>query len=351
MNSHLGKSLIVFLVMVLGLTGCGNQAAPPQPMEAAAPLSPTNTTVPPTPTDEPTLPPTSTSVPPLPTATQALPPVCLSIEPQETSSELKPKEVVSEMVAALNTGDVATAMSFFAEDAKGYVFGLPPNPFQSMNGREEVCRLLAGYANNNVEWELTNLFSINAFGGADVSAKSNIGLDEYRQLGIASIQFLDKFLVREGKITEYEAWLAEGSLDQLREVLPEIAFTNPDTSSEMPGSEITIVFSNHSCTYEGPSAWQSGYIDFTINVLDHKDVQNALLSINVDEGYDVFDLAVALIGETPMWVHYSRIFDHDYYDTSTNQYLISEGGKRHLVCLGGDRGWVIGIFGPFEVIP
>jgi len=112
-----------------------------------------------------------------------------------------------------------------------------------------------------------------------------------------------------------------------------------------------MVYSNHSCTYEGPSVWQSGYIDFTIKVLDHKDVKTALLSINVNEGYDVFDLAVALSGESPSWVNYTRLFGHDYYDTSTNQYLVSEGGKRHLVCLGGDRGWVIGIFGPFEVIP
>ena len=351
MNTHIRKFLIVFLVMVMGVIGCAPRAIPPQPTEAAAPLSPTNTSAPPTPTVEPTLPPTSTSVPPAPTATLPLPPVCQSLETHETSSELKPKEVVSEMVLALNTGDVATAMSFFAEDAKGYVFGVPPNSFQFMLGKEEICRFLVGYADNNVDWELTNLFSINSFGGADVSAKSNIGLDDYRQLGIASLQFLDKFLVRDGKITEYEAWLAEGSLDQLREVLPEVAFTNPDTSSEMPGSEITMVYSDHSCTYEGPTVWQAGNIDFTIKVLDHKDVQTALLTINVDEGYDVFDLAVALIGETPMWVHYSRLFGFDYYDTSTNQYLVSEGGKRHLVCLGGDRGWVIGIYGPFDVIP
>jgi len=333
MNTHIRKYLIVFLVLVIGVIGCTPQATP--------------------------LSPTSTSAPPTPTSTPPLPPVCQSLATQDPSPELNPKDVVSGMVLALNGGDVATAMSYFAEDARGYVIGVPPNSLKSMSGKEEVCRFLVGYANNNVEWELTNLFSINAFGGSDVISNSNIGFDDYGELGIASLQFNEKFLVHDGKITEYEAWLVKSSLAQLREVLPEITFTNPDTSPEIPGSEVTMVISNHTCNYEGPTAWQSGYIDFTIKVLDHKDVKTGLFIVNLHDGFDVFDLAVVLIGERPSWVSYSNIFEPDYYDTSTKQQLIpaeqrsdsTEGGERYLVCVGGDRGWVIGLFGPFEVIP
>lgn len=333
MNTHIRKFLIVFLVLVIGVIGC---------TPLTTPLSPT-----------------STSTPPTPTSTPPLPPVCQSLATQDPSPELNPKDVVSGMVLALNGGDVATAMSYFAENARVFVFGVPPNSFQFMLGKEEICRFLVGYTNNNVEWELTNLFSINAFGGSDVISNSNIGFDDYRELGIASLQFNEKFLVHDGKITNYEAWLEKSSLAQLREVLPEITFTNPGTSSEIPGSEVTMIFSNHTCTYEGPAAWQSGYIDFTIKVLDHKDVKNALLIINLDDGFDGLDLAVSLIGETPPWLKRSLIFDSDYYDTSTKHKLVSaeqlsdstEGGERYLVCVGGDRGWVIGLFGPFEVIP
>jgi hypothetical protein len=74
MNAHIRKFSIVFLVMVIGVIGCTPRATTPQPTETAAPLLPLNTSAPPTPTMEPTL-----------------PPVCQSLETQDTPSELKPK--------------------------------------------------------------------------------------------------------------------------------------------------------------------------------------------------------------------------------------------------------------------
>jgi hypothetical protein len=337
MNAHIRKFSIVFLVMVIGVIGCTPQATPPQPTEAAAPLSPTNT-----------------SAPPTPTATPPLPPVCQSLETRDTSSELTAKDVVSAMVLALNTGDIAKAMSFFAEDARVFVLGVPPDGYQSMLGKEEICRFLAGYADNNVEWELTGLFSVPSFGGSSVTANSNIGLDDYRALGVISLQFIEKFWLFDGKIVEYSAYLYVDSLTQLRDVLPEITFTKPDTSSATPGSEVTVVISNHISTYEGPSVWQSGYIDFTIEIMDHKDEEYGCFNVHIDEGFDVFDLASALnpTGIRPAWARYRNIFDFGYWDTNTKQHHISAGGlgEMYLVCMGR-RDTIIGLFGPFEVNP
>lgn len=344
MNTLIRKFSIVFLVMVIGVIGCTPQAAP---------LSPTRTSAQPTPTVEPTLPPTRTSAPPTPTATPPLPPVCQSLETRDTSSELTAKDVVSAMVLALNTGDIAKAMSFFAEDARVFVLGVPPNGYQSMLGKEEICRFLAGYADNNVQWELTGLFSVPSYGGSSVSALSNIGLDVYRALGVISLQFIEKFWVFDGKIAEYSTYLHQGSLAQLRDVLPEIAFAKLDTSSEIPGSEVTVVISNHISTYEGPTMWQSGDIDFKIDIKDHQDEEYGCFNVNIDEGFDVFDLASALnpTGIRPIWARYRIIFDLGYWDTSTKQHHISaDGGEMYLACMGR-RDTIIGLFGPFEVIP
>jgi hypothetical protein len=342
-NTQIVRLFIIFLI--IGLIGCTPQAATLQLTEATAPLSPTNTSVLPTNTSVP---------PPTPTATSPLPPVCQFLEPQETSSELKPKEVVSEMVEILNTGDVATAMSYFAEDARVFVLGVPPNGYQVMFGKEEICRFLAGYADNNVEWELTDLFSVPSYGGSSVSAFSNIGLDVYRELGVISLQFIEKFWLFDGKIVEYSAYLHVDSLTQLRDVLPEIAFTKPDTSSATPGSEVTVVISNNLSTYEGSTMWQSGYIDFTIEIIDHKDEEYGCFNVHIDEGFDVFDLASALnpTGIRPAWARYRIIFDFGYWDTSTKQHHISAGGlgEMYLVCMGR-RDTIIGLFGPFEVNP
>jgi hypothetical protein len=258
------------------------------------------------------------------------------------------------MVLALNTGDVAKAMSFFAEDARVFVLGVPPNGYQSMLGKEEICRFLAGYADNNVEWELTGLFSVPSYGGSSVTALSNIGLDVYRALGVISLQFIEKYWVFDGKIAEYSTYLHQGSLAQLRDVLPEIAFAKPDTSSEIPGSEVTVVIANHIGIYEGPSVWQSGDMDFTIDIKDHQDEEYGCFNVHIDEGFDVFDLASALnpTGIRPVWARYRNIFDFGYWDTSTKQHHISAGGdgEMYLVCMGR-RDTIIGLFGPFEVIP
>lgn len=334
MHTQSGKFIIVCGILVIGLISCTtSQATPLLPTETATPQ-----------------PPTSTPTPLPPTVTPTLPPVCQSLEIQDTPSEFKASDVVSEMVVGLNTGDISKAMSFFAEDARIYIFGVPPNGFQSIIGKEEICRFLADYASNNAEWEINIFSSVNSSGGVFLTARSKIWLDVYRELEVAPFQFFEKYFVVDGKIVEYSSWMQEESLAKLRPVLAEILSPKPDTSSEIPGSEITVVFSDKTCVYEGPVVWKSGDIDFTIEVIDQKDVLTGFVLINLDEGYDIFDLAVATAFGRPMWVRYTDIFDSQYWDTETAQHNVT-GSPKYLMCFGGELNSLIGLLGPFEVKP
>jgi len=284
--------------------------------------------------------------------TPTLPAVCQSLELQETPSDLSGEEVISNMVERLNAGDVVGAMAYFAEDAHIYIMAIPPVVYEENFGKEAICRTWANYVSDNLKLEFTNTTLNNTESGEFITAKSAVWLDSYLQFGAASIELNENILVKDGKIVEYSRWLSKESLAQLRTVLPNDYFLRPEPvpgiSSTTSGSEFDVIFSDISCEYNGPAVWESGFLDINVEVKD--DHEYALVFVYLQEGTDIFDIAVA-----------SNV--HDLVGARKTQYEFSPGESatvQHLV--GGNRMFLlcytnkatdgpVGMFGPFKVIP
>ena len=341
MKTKLKCRMSAISVLVIVLVGC----ASPQIVHPLNP--PAQTETPPRSPSTAILPP-PTRLPPTPTP--PLPPVCQSLESQDTLSGLSGSEIVIEMIARLNDNDVGEAMSYFAEDARIYISGVPPVGFEIHAGKEAICRILAGYASNNVEWEV-KINTANTFSNVTrITAKSKVWLDPYRQHGAAPNMFSDFIVVKDGRITQYAQTLYEESLAKLRTNLPDdFPKTTPDKSA--PGSTANISFSDITCTYHGPTTWKTGEFEFNLEIKDQGEVQYGLVLINLDEGYDFFDLATAIDEGKPAWVRYSNIAEYTGWKSKVVQYSM-QGNPKYLMCMAEQvSDYVIGLIGPFEVQP
>lgn len=287
---------------------------------------------------------------PPPQQTATLPPICQSLESQNPPSDLSGKDVVNEMITRLNDGDIPGAMAYFAEDARVYISGVPPVGFEIHDGKEAICRILAGYVNDNLEWDV-KINAVNTFSNITrITANSNIWLDHYRQNNVAPNEFSDLIVVRDGRITQYAQTLDNESLAKLRTNLQD-DFPKTVSDKSAPGSAANISFSNLSCTYDGPTKWKTGEFEFNLEIKDQKDAQYGLVLINLDDGYDFFDLATAIDGEKPPWVRYHNLAEFTGWKSQIVQYAI-EGNSKYLMCMGTEGlGYVIGLLGPFYIQP
>lgn len=306
---------------------------------------------------QPTVPPTATSVPTettVPTAT-LLPPICQSLQAEETPAGLTGAQIVEEMVAKLNAGDVVGAMALFSEDARAYHIGIFPAPVEVAHGRAEICGLMAEQISDHLKWNLvvTSEYSgvTTAVNVTVIRADSEIWLDSYQQAGMESNRFFDTFRVIDGKIVDYVAILSEESLTNWRPFITaaqSAELSNP--AEETAGSDFNVIFSDFECTYEGPPAWKNGMANFGIEIKDHKEYKYGYVIINLEKGYDIFDLAVATEGGKPSWVRYGSIFDLEYSENATTTYLVG-GITKYLMCYSNKEEHIIGLLGPFPVIP
>ena len=335
------KNLIIgYFVLVIILSGCANQVTPLQPTQTVPPPTRIPTQLPPT--EAPTI------TPPIQTPT--LPPVCQSLETQVANSGLPADEVVSGMVERLNVGDVTGAIAYFSEDIHGYIIGFPPEVYEENLGKEAFCRTWVNYVNDNLEWEMSVVTSTNTESGTTIAADSRIWLDSYRQMNAFPIEFYDYFHVKDGRIVEYSRKLKPESLAKLREALPNDYFLRskpgPGISSTTPGSEFNIVFSDLSCTYDGPAVWKSGFLNVGVEVKD--DHEYALVFVYLKKDNDIFDIAVSGNVHT---LPEARKSQYEFFpgDSTTIQHLVG-GDRMFLLCFTkkATEG-PVGMFGPFEV--
>lgn len=343
MNQCINLRVLTCTIILFFLTACG-QASDPSPPT----IAPTETAVP---TFTP-VPPTST-----PTPTPTLPPICQSLQAEETPASLTGAQVVEEMVAKLTAGDVAGAMAYFSEDALAYFIGIPPAGFEAVHGKAAICGVMAKHVSDNLKWNLTITSEFKGLTTAtnqySVKAQSEIWLDSYQQAGVISSQFNDTFHVIDGKITDYAAILTEDSLAEWRPFIKEFQAQQESLRAHSPeaaGSDFNVVFSDFECTFEGPSVWKYGKANFGIEVKDHSDYQHGYVIINLDQGYDYFDLAVATDSGKPSWVRYADIFDLRQREKETTTYTVA-GINKYLMCFSNKEEHIIGLLGPFPVVP
>lgn len=341
MKNQPNRLIVVFIVSIMGLSSCAAPATPSLPTQNVS-LTAANTPTSP--------PPTKIAAPLPPTPTPTLPPVCQSLEAQEISIDISGQEVVTGMVERLNAGDVTSAMAYFAEDAHVYIMSIPPVVYEENFGREAICRTWANYVNDNLEWKLADITLTNIESGEFITAKSMVWLDSYLQFSAAPIELNENILVKDGRIIEYSRWLTKESLAQLRTVLPNDYFLRPEPSpaisSTTPGSEFGVIFSDNSCVYNGPAIWKAGFLDIDVEVKD--DYKYALVFVYLQEGTDIFDIAVA---NNVFDLAGARKTEYDFApkENTTIQHLV--GGTRMFLLCYSEKATdgPVGMFGPFEV--
>ncbi len=348
--------LVVLLVLAAGLGGCVSAGAPP-PAPTAVPgavLTSGHTSTPIPPTESATLPPptgTPASLPPTPT----LPPVCQNLEAGDTPSDLSGRDLVTEMVTRLNAGDVSGAVAFFAEDARLYIYGLPPTGIELARGKEAICRTLTSFVGDNLEWSITILTQIPASSGSAVTSETEMWLDTFQQVGVAPLVFKDSTRIQDGRIGMMALWLSRQSLASLRTALPEAfarAIPGADQAAVTPASEVTIVFSDYNCALDGSAVWQAGEFTFNLEDRDPEELRYGLAIIVVDEGKDFFDLAIATGADRPAWVRYANISEFgDAWTSKTVPHSMVEGPPRYLMCLVDKVGEPVWLLGPIVVRP
>lgn len=327
------KNQLIYLIIILlalGLNGCAAAATPtpnPAPPTSVPPTSQPPTSPPPT-----SLPPTQTSA------------------PQPTPSDMSNEEVVLEMVARLNAGDVDGSLAYFAEDAVSYFVGMPPTGMEFYRGREALRPMWEYCVGDNFEWEV----EIASANGDIVTAKTKTWMDFTRDLGVAPNDFFDVFKVEDGKITVYGSTMTEEALAEFKPALAEVMppEPTPDTSSENPGSELSFTFANGSCSYNGPAVLQAGDIKVNWEVKDQEREDYALSFFTLDEGKDMVDLMASTANPSPpAWSDMVFIETLGPGESQTDSSLILKEGKMYVVCWSKPPDLPIGNYGPLEVKP
>jgi hypothetical protein len=256
---------------------------------------------------------------------------------------------VLDMVERLNAGDVEGSLAYFADDAMLYIVGLPPTGIEVYRGQEQLRSFWEDAVSNHFQWEA----EISSVYGNVVTARVKTWHDFTRQLGVAPLEWLDVYEIKDSKITTYAGTITEEALARLKPALAEVMPPEPPASpsSETPVSQITVVIAEGTCTYDGPMVLQAGKIQVTMDVQDQDNELYALTFFTLKPDKDVLDLMASTVRpDPPAWSNMISIHELRA-GMSTTYSLTAEEGPVHLVCWSQPPVLPVGAVGPFEVKP
>ena len=311
--------LIIVLISMLGMAGCAAPAT--QPQATQAPMT-------------------------KPPATQAPP-------TQSPVSEATPQhklntETVLNMVEHLNSGDVEGSLAYFADDAMGYLMGFPPTGVEVYKGKEQLRLLWEDSVDNHFKWEVK---VISTFGDL-VNIQAKTWHDFTRQLGVAPLEYMDVYEVKDGKIMTYGSWLTEESLGRFKPAFAEVAPPEPTAtpSTDPPVAKMTVTIAGGTCTTGNPITLEAGEVTVTLNVEDQDNSLYALTMFNLDPGKDILDLMASTTGAPPGWA--DMLLEKELGPGKSETYTFSlEKGPVYLICWSQPPVLPIGNAGPFPVVP
>jgi hypothetical protein len=281
------------------------------------------------------------------TATATQPPPTETPVPKEATAPIS--ATVLEMVERLNAGDVEGSLAYFADDAMLYIVGLPPTGIEVYQGKEQLRSFWEDNVSNHFQWEV----EISSVVGDVVHVRVKTWHDFTRELGVAPLEWLDVYEVKDGKITTYSGTITEESLARLKPALAEVMPPEPTAapSSDPPVSEITVTISEGTCTYDGPMVLQAGEIQVTLDVQDQNNELYALTFFTLDAGKDNLDLMAATAGAgPPAWANMILFEELDPGKSETYSFTVEEGPV-YGVCWSKPPDLPIGVLGPFTVSP
>jgi ketosteroid isomerase-like protein len=303
MNTHINRSFVV--LVLLFVTACAAQAA-------SVPTA---------------LPPT---VPP----------------PAQEVDSLSNAEIVQEMVARLNDGDLEGSLDFFTEDAIVYLVGMPPFGMEYYRGRDELRQLWGDVAANHFVWEIEVLSEE----GDLVQVRALTWHDFTRELGVAPNEFMETYRVIDGKIIEYYSLMTEASLAKFKPALLSVMPMEPaPVSDDAPVSEIIVAIAGGTCSYQGTLLLQQGEVKITVDVLDEDRSMYALTAFTLDAEHDLADLMASTVNDAPpSWAN--LIFLEEIAPGKMETYTLPlYEGPVYIICWSQPPDLAIGNIGPFEV--
>jgi len=305
------QPIFIFLtVLTLVLSGCAGQAFPPTPTPV------------PTPTTAPTL--------------------------EPTKGPPSPADVVMGVVERAQAGDVDGVMAYFAPDARLYLAGLPPTGIELSQGTEQIRAFWEDNFSNHFQWEV----EITRVSGSQVIARVKTWHDFTRQLGVAPLEWLDVYKVKDGKITTYSGTITQESLGRLMPALAEVMPPEPpaEPASETPVSQLTVTFADGTCSYNGPLALQAGEIQVTFDVHDQSMNVFGLTFFTLAPDKSMLDLmAATILSAPPDWANMFSLHELGHIKSESYRIMVEEGPV-YAVCWGQPPDIAIGNVGPFTVV-
>jgi limonene-1,2-epoxide hydrolase len=291
-------------------------------------------------------PPASQVAPTQPPASQV--PPTQPPESQATPNAKINSEIVQNMVQRLNAGDVEGSLAYFADDAMGYLMGFPPTGIEIYQGKEKLRALWEDSVANHFKWEI----EITHAGVDKVDVRAKTWHDFTKQLGVAPLEYIDVYEVKDGKIITYGSWLTQESLARFKPAFAKAVPPEPTATplSDPPMSDMTITIAGGTCTTDRAVNLQAGEIKVTLKVEDTDNSRYALTLFNLDPGKDFLDLMVATVGMAPSWG--DMLLEAELGPGQSNTYTVKlEKGPLYMICWSQPPDLPIGNAGPFAVVP
>jgi hypothetical protein len=288
--------------------------------------------------------------PPAPTSP---PPPAPSPMPPSTPTTVPLAAVVMGAAERYNAGDLDGLMTYWADDAIFYVFGMPPTGSEIAKGKEQIRAVFEENIASHSRWEV----EIDTVVGDIVNIRSKNWHDFTRQIGVAPLEANGVFVIKDGKIASHTWTLTGDSAVRLKTALVEAMVTEPGAEpeatapAETPVSEVTVIISGGVCSYDGPLMLQPGEVQVTVDVEDQDRTGYAVTFLTLVPGKDFMDLMAATMGPGhPLWsrlLHYQEVGPGE---SQTYNITVTEGPV-YAVCWSKPPEVPIGNVGPFTVSP
>jgi len=255
---------------------------------------------------------------------------------------------VMEMVDRLNAGDLEGSLAYFADDAMGYIVGLPPTGMEVYAGKEQIRALWTDSISNHFLWEIGDT----QVDGNVIYVQAKTWHDFTRQLEVAPLSWNDVYEIQEGKIATYSTTITAESLSKLKPALAAVMPPEPTSapSADPPVSEMMVTIAGGTCSTDSPQALQSGDIRVTVNAEDLQNTGYALTVFSLAEGKDMVDLMATTAGMPPEWAEMLLMEELEPGKSATYTFT-AENRPVYMICWSQPPDLAIGNAGPFEVRP
>jgi ketosteroid isomerase-like protein len=256
-------------------------------------------------------------------------------------------KVVLNMAERLNAGDLEGSLNYFADDAITYFVGLPPTGMEIYHGKEGIRPTWKDCIDNHFKMEVEIVSVV----GEVVNARSKTWHDFTRQLGVAPNEFVETYVVKDGKITLYSSVITGESLAKLKPALAAVMPPEPTAtpSTDTPVSEITVTIADGTCSYTGSKVLQAGEIKVNVDAAAETQKTSGLTFFSLEAGKDLLDLMAATSESSPpAWSNMLTEWQVGSGASRTYSFTATQG-PLYLICWSKPPDLAVGNVGPLEV--